>query len=388
MSHQVLFVDDDRSVLTVLERQVGHEYSVLTAESGPKGLKLLNDRDQIEVVVSDYRMPQMDGIQFLAAAETIAPETVRIMLTGQGDMKVAVEAVNQGHLFRFLTKPCPTETLLQALEEAVEIYRVSTAERVLLEKTLGASVKVLTEILSLVNPASFGRSSRIKPLVHEIATWLDLPNIWEFELAAMLSQIGCVSVPHEILEKYYRGAPLKSAEKKMVTEHPEVGYDLVRRIPRLQNVAEMIRAQQKNFARRAGGVDFKSEDRGALGGNILKVALDFDSLMSQDISRRAALGNLRQGGAVGEMVDALEGFQYLFDKDLIKSVKVAALTTAMIIAEDVFTTDNVLLASRADRVSDAVIRRLKNFAMSTGVVEPIKVVMAADLAKAAEKARQ
>src|SRR5205807_344851 len=113
-------------------------------------------------------------------------------LTGQADLETAIAALNQGNIFRFLTKPCSAEELAQTLEEAVRQYRLITAERNVLENTLHGCVKVLTEVLSLAHPASFSRATRIHCYVEHMITALNLRDRWQFEVAAMLSQVGCI----------------------------------------------------------------------------------------------------------------------------------------------------------------------------------------------------
>ena len=375
MANQILFVDDEPDVLRVLERQAGHTYDVVTAVSGALGLKILRGHGPFAVVVANYRMPKMDGIQFLAAAETIVPDTVRMMLTGTADMNVAIEAVNAGHLYRFLTKPCPTKKLLESLQAGVEQYRVLAAERALLENTLRGSIKILTEILSLVNPAAFSRASRIKPYVRQIANWLNLPNVLEFELAAMLSQIGCVTLPPAVLKKVHKGIPLTPDEQKMYSQHPKIGANLIRTIPRLERIADIVRAQQKPFHRSAKRVQFKSEDRTALGGYILKVALEFEQLLAQKLSVKVALRRMRRGDYIPETLDALENLEVQLEKGEWRSLGISELEPGMILYEDVFTTDDVLLASRGEAVTDPMIGRLHNFSESIGVFEPIRVVI-------------
>jgi hypothetical protein len=106
-----------------------------------------------------------------------------------------MQAINDGAISRFLTKPSPPEHLVPTLQAALTQYRLVTTERTLLEQTLRGCVKVLTDILALVNPMAFGRASRLKRYARHIATYLDLPDVWQFEVAAMLSQVDCVALP-------------------------------------------------------------------------------------------------------------------------------------------------------------------------------------------------
>ena len=160
MTEKILCVDDEPNVLQACRRQLRKRFHIETADGGEQALQAIAGQDPYAVIVSDMRMPGMDGIQFLARAKELTPNSVRIMLTGNSDQQTAIEAVNEGNIFRFLTKPCPAESLAKAIAAGVEQYRLVTAEKELLEKTLRGSIKVLTEVLSLVNPTAFGRAAR------------------------------------------------------------------------------------------------------------------------------------------------------------------------------------------------------------------------------------
>jgi response regulator RpfG family c-di-GMP phosphodiesterase len=344
MNHKILLVDDDPNILQGYQRQLHKDVDIETAQSGSEGLKLLQEKGPFAVIISDLRMPGMDGIAFLSDTRKQSPDSVRVMLTGHADLEAAINAVNKGNIFRLLTKPCPAENLLQTVQDSIRQYELIISERVLLERTLSGSVKVLTEILSLVNPTAFSRATRIKPYVHHIATYLKLPNVWEFELAALFSQIGCITLPTEIIDKIYAKETLNQEERKMYAEHPETGGNLIAHIPRLERISAMVKAQQKPFHRRTKGSDYSGEDRIALGGFILKVVLDFDQLLSQDTSVKAALRRLSQqlGHEVPEIVAALDSLRIEYDRNIVKSVRVSELDRSMIIDEDVFATDGML----------------------------------------------
>src|SRR5579871_1029962 len=140
-------------------------------------------------------MPEMDGVALLRDARKLSPDTVRVLFTGQPDMKHAIAAVNEGEIFRFITKPCPRVPMALLLKSAVQQYQLITAERVLLEQTLRGSIQALTEILSVTNPLAFGRASRLRQAMSALISALGIPVNWHLEVAAMLSQIGCVLLP-------------------------------------------------------------------------------------------------------------------------------------------------------------------------------------------------
>ena len=119
---RILIVDDDDLFLDALRRQLHARFDVTTARGGKEALRLVMSQDPYAVVVADLRMPEMDGVTLLFLMRQAAPQTVRVLLTGDADMEAATSAVNVGNIFRFLTKPCPTWMLVRALEDAVQQY--------------------------------------------------------------------------------------------------------------------------------------------------------------------------------------------------------------------------------------------------------------------------
>jgi len=294
MTEKILFVDDEPNTLATFKRNLRKQFQIETATSGELGLEAIDSQGPFAVIVSDLRMPGMDGIQLLTEARERAPDSVLMMFTGYADVQTAFEAINEGIFFRFLIKPCPLETLVKALEAGIAQYQLLTAKRELPEKTVRGSVEVLTEILGLVSPAAFSRATRIKHYVRDIAVQLQLPNLWQLELAAMLSQIGCVTLPSDLLDKVDAGESLTDDEQKLFSSHPSVGSNLVANIPRLEPIAHMIERQQEPFKTPILLPESSPEYLIALGAQILKVALDLNQLVAGGLSPRAALAELRR----------------------------------------------------------------------------------------------
>ena len=190
----------------------------------------------------------------------------------------------------FLTKPCDTTTLVQTINEGLRQYRLINGEKELLEKTLNNSIDVLTSILGLTNPAAFGRASRVKRYVVQIAQKLKLNDIWKLEMAAMLSQIGFVTLPAHILDKVYNQEMLSQKEQNMLTEHPAIGGQLIEKIPRLESVAEIIKRQNMDFVAHDITMETSSEEKYiSLGSQILKVVLGFDEMVFRGVSKPTAM---------------------------------------------------------------------------------------------------
>ena len=239
-AEKILFVDDEPNLLRSMRRHLSKTFNIHTAESGTAALNILDSEGPFAVIVSDYRMPHMDGVTLLKEVKKRHPETIRLMLSGEADLKVAIEAVNSGQIFRFLCKPCPLDTLAVSLTLAIRHYELVKSERELLNKTVKGSINMLVELLSLANPTAFGSGYRIKKNVSHIADKLELKPLWQFEVAALVCQCGSVGVPADILAKIERGTILDEHEKKIYHNHPHIGAKLLRRIPRLEKVASIV----------------------------------------------------------------------------------------------------------------------------------------------------
>lgn len=292
------------------------------------------------------------------------------MLTGQANLQDAILAVNEGHVFRFLTKPCANDVLARTLAAALEQYRLVTAERELLEKTVRGAVEIFSAILSLVNPPAFGRATRTTRYVRHMAQRLKLPDVWQFELAAMLSQIGCVAVPSDVLDRFYGAQPLSPEEAKTLAAQSMLGYHMLAKIPRLQDVAAMVAGQNTPWPQRTGS------EAVARGAHLLKVALDFDELLVRGADAESAMAKMRScKDYASRFLLALEAAQVEACQSESRMVDLAHLRTGMIIKVDVRSRSGLLLLANGQEVTEPAIARLKSFAWTTGVVEPISVIV-------------
>lgn len=377
MSDKVLCVDDEPKLLAALHRHLGEQFELHTAVGGEEGLATLASKGPFAVIVSDMRMPGMDGSQFLAAAKQRAPDSTRIMLTGCADQETAIAAVNEGNIFRFLTKPCAPDALAQALRAGIEQHRLVVAEKELLERTLSGSIKVLTDILSMVNPAAFGRAARVRRLARDIASTLDVDKPWAVDLAAMLCQIGCVTLPPGIMDKLYTGRPLARDEAEMLAAHPAIGRGLVAHIPRLELVADIIGHQDARFDGDGDAAHTAAGEELPIGARILKAALDYDVLTTSGQSNADALRTMR--GRAGwydpAVLDRLEAVAGIEEKYETREVRVQDLSGHMILAEDVRTVTGVLVVCKGHEVTQALRERIRNYGRRIAIQEPIRVLV-------------
>ncbi|GAB4378695.1 MAG: response regulator [Calditrichia bacterium] len=369
----ILFVDDDRNLLEGLKRNLRRNFNLETALGGEEGLEILQKKGPFAVIVSDMRMPKMDGTQFLAQARRISPDSVRILLTGQADINDAIAVINKGHIFRFLTKPCPYDVLVNALNDGIAQYRLITSEKELLEKTLKGSIKLLVDIISIISPEAFSRSVKLHRITKRIANRLNITDPWKIDIAAMLSQIGCVTIPGDILKKKYEGKPLTREENEMYLKHTRIGSELLRNIPRLEEIAEAIDCQERKF-----------KDENSAGkkpvpfiSRILKVALDYDALISFGKSPEEALEVMKNndGWYDPEVLGALESEVFQAEKGfIIKEIFAKNIEKGMILADDVKTKYGALLIPKGHEISSILKIRILNFAKNNNIMEPLKIL--------------
>lgn len=377
-SSRILFVDDDANVLSAYQRTLRKRFTLDTALSGDAGLNMLENNGPYAVIIADMQMPGMNGIEFLKRTMDKAPDTVRLMLTGNADQKTAVEAINHGQVFTFLSKPCRQESLEAALEKALRQYQLVCAEKELLEETLNGSIKVLTDILAIVDPDAFGHAQRLRDEVLAVAKWFGIPRAWEFEIGAMLSQIGTVAIPPVVLSRFRSRQPLNDTEKQMVERIPEIGANLIAKIPRMELVEKIVRYQRKNFDGTGYPDDTVSGADIPMGSRILRVLSDLVTVERSGKSRAEAFDQLKQRFGVYDP-SVLEAVASCFDLSITeraepKHIEFKDLRVGHILVSDILTADGTLVVAAGAQISQALMRKLHNFSEILGLREPISVL--------------
>ena len=295
MTEKILFVDDDPKILKGVTRQFEDIFDLETASGGEEALELIENSEPFAVVVSDMRMPNMNGIELLKEIRRRSKNTVRMLLTGFADLKSTIEAVNEGNIFRFLSKPCAQNILEEAIRDGLEQYRLVHAEKELLEGTLHGSIKVLSEMLSLVNPLAFGRTSLVQRIAMSIGEELELEEMWNLKIASLLFPLGCVTVSESTLESVLLGDPVPESEKAAFNKHASVAKNMLKNIPRLESVAEIVAYQDQGFD--GSGLPEINPLRGddiPFGARILKVASDFEIATKQAVDAPSAMALLKK----------------------------------------------------------------------------------------------
>lgn len=361
MSKKVLLVDDEPNILQAFKRHLRNRYELELAVGPQAAMEAIKTQGPFAVVVSDMQMPEVSGVELLRWVREQNDQTTRVMLTGNADQKTAVDAVNEGHIFRFLTKPCPPEMLASTLDAAIEQYRLVTVEAELLSKTLSGSVRMLTQILAMALPEAFGLSQEARQLCRGIAQKVNAQPLWQIEMAAMLMRVGCVSLPADTLQRFLRNERLSAEESKLVHDSAATGAGLIASIPRLEGVAQLVREQN---------VSPKGE--AALAARVLRTVSDFQRIRGAR-SPLDALSAMQQTAAYDPALMAALEEEIRANCD-VRSVCVHELCHGAILEANVEDLAGRVLLAKGTELQAPQIERLERLkASGSGVREPITV---------------
>jgi CheY-like chemotaxis protein len=368
---QIMVVDDQPANLKLLEdllTEQGH-----AVRSFPRGRLALEAaaRNPPDLILLDINMPEMNGFEVckkLKADAKLAPVPV-LFLSALNQTADKLNAFRTGGV-DYITKPFQVEEVRARVETHLQLHRARLVERELLEKTLNGAVKALSDLAHLMSPALTQRSGALRSIVVHMAAQLHLPDAWQYELAAMLCLIGCITIPSDAFEHAYVGDKASAEELQMYRSHPDIGFQLLSRIPRLENVAEMIRLQQIETSH------WGSTDVSERGANMLKTAQELDRRTLRGISFLSACDQLRAASAKypTHLLDVLRGYspsRIHFD---VRHLSGAQLSPGMILEDDVVTEQgNLTVIAKGTTLTVTLVERVQNFARTRGILNPIRV---------------
>jgi response regulator RpfG family c-di-GMP phosphodiesterase len=381
INEKVLVVDDDPEILKTYKKQFSAVVDIQTAEEPWLALEIIKRSGPFAVLVSDFKLPGMNGLELIAEAEKIAPDTVKILLTGYADLELATKAINEGRVFRFLTKPCPHKDMASAFIAGINYYRRTITERDTLERTFNGCVQMLSDVISLSTPMAFSRARKLKDLSAKVAPHIGIGDLWDFETAAMFSQLGYVTLPHQLLEKITLKIQPNAVEEQMLAKVPEAGEKLLRNIPRLEKIARIVRYCEKNYDGSGYPEDDVSLEDLPLESRALKILeailrLEEETEDFDVISTKIRNGKGSFDPNLTEMILAeleISSLAAINDEIEVIKVSVADLRIGDILLADVETAEGKLLFSGGNEVTQIILTKLINYSEITKVVEPLTV---------------
>ncbi|HYD95914.1 MAG TPA: HD domain-containing phosphohydrolase [Noviherbaspirillum sp.] len=411
----ILFVDDEQNILSSLRRVFRTQgYQVLTADSGAAGLQIL-ESEPVDLVISDMRMPQMDGAQFLERVRKRWPETIRLLLTGYADVQSILAAINRGEIYRYITKPWDDTDIVLVVRHALErrvleqekrrlelltlqqneelralnagleakVEERTTALRAAHDRLVEAnnklktsfltSIKVFSSVIEMRGGKLAGHSRRVADLARKIAIKLELDQqeVQEVFVAALLHDIGKIAFSDDLLAQPVN--TMNGEQLGQYRRHPLRAEQLLMPLEDLRGAARILRAQLERFDGQ-GFPDGLSGFNIPLGARILALASDFDNLQNGVLLQRS----LRADEAVAAVVQA-QGTRY--DPQIVAvfqevisgrtaevqpevAMRAHALRPGMVLSRDLITHDGFLLLSAENRLDERVIRQILDFEQS------------------------
>lgn len=409
---KILFVDDEQNILSSLRRLFRSEgYEVFLATSGREGLAIL-EREAIDLVVSDMRMPEMDGAAFLKQVATRWPDVVRILLTGYADMTSTIAAINEGHIYRYLSKPWEDNDIKLSVRHAFERKflererarlaeltqrqneelrelnvhledkvkaRTAELEQTMdmlesahesLKKSYTASIKVFASLIEMRDDNTSGHARRVADLARTISVQMGMGEIESRDVlyAGLLHDIGKIGLSDTLLAKPFE--ILTGQERQQVAAHPVIGQAVLMSLDVLSAAASFIRAHHERFDG-TGYPDRLAGETIPLGARILAVANDYDAVQigtvfSRRLTSTEAMDYIVQGRGsrydprvVDTFRSGIGNPEALLDRSRVRSVSSSELEAGMLLARDVITKDGLLLLAREHALDERLIDKLR-----------------------------
>lgn len=371
MNRRVLFVDDDPMLLTSMKRCLGMQFDLETAPSGPEGLRAIEEASEpFPVVITDMRMPVMDGIEFLRRAKEVSKDSIYMMLTGNQDVQTAIRAVNEGQVARFLNKPCDPSEISAAIDNCLKQYESDSAERELLNHTFVGAIGILADVMETLKPDLLGRAAGAEQVAEALREACGIKPLWEYSISAKLSLVGFAM--HPAIGTLPPASPQATAR---LAQASESAARMIQRIPRMEKIAQIVRA----IPTTDGDIPV-TEPRGdgdvvVIGAAILRVAQLIEELSHLGIDSEQAEQDIRKAlpNAYEPLLAAIKDVYPVIDNTDGVGVVPSKLQPGMVLLGNLERSDGAMLLRSGRRLSETHIEKLRSEIAEFDEDQPILV---------------
>lgn len=359
---RVLCVDDNMIMRRSLERSLASHFDVRAAASAEAAIALLQQEGPVAVVMTDLRMPGSDGLRLLKAMRKLYPDTVRVLYSGNIPVPTAMDAVNDAAVFKLLHTPFRESQLLQTLTAAAAEYARVQREHTSRWDTISECVGALSAILAMSRPTVFGRAQRVLRHVRDLAAATNTSRPDLLEMAALLADLGTLSLPPEQVERIYRSSTLSPEERTIADSIPRIADEFLAQMPALSDVRAILDASAHPKQLIGPTLDAAASDCARRAG-ILRIARDFDHLITSGLNAAETLDAMRECAEPYD-INLLQVFAGLRGARTAPvsfvDLPITTVDVGMIFAQDVVRADGVLLVARGQAVTASLQQRFRN----------------------------
>lgn len=298
--YKLLIVDDEEDNLALMYRTLRTKYNITKAHSAIEALEILRT-EQFDCILSDHKMPLMDGVEFLKRVNDMQPKTMRLLVTAYSDVKILIDAINYAKIYRYIKKPYSPDELLMIVEAALETYQLKLDNENLitdLKDLFSGTVKAIIEALDAKDSFTLGRSRRVAFYALKIVNKMALTpaEVSQIELAGLLHDIGMIGVAEEILNKTQK---LSDEEYEKIKMHVHYSVKILEDIKQLYEITEIIKYHHEYYNGCGYPFGLKGEEI-PLGSRIIAIADAYDSMVSNrayrsSLTSEEALEVIQQG---------------------------------------------------------------------------------------------
>ena len=284
--YKILIVDDEPDNLALLYRTLRGKYEIAKSTSPLQALEILK-QEHFHCILSDHKMPEMDGVEFLKRSHDIAPDTMRLLVTAYTDAGILIDAINYAKIYRYIKKPYNPDELLLIVENALEYWQLKYDNSALvndLKELFAGTITAIVEALDAKDSYTLGRSRRVTFYAVKMAKALHLSDttVGKIELAGLLHDIGMIGVSDDILAKVER---LTQDEYDEIKKHVHHSVRILDDIKQLADVVEIIKYHHEFYDGTGYPYALKGEDI-PIGSRIIAVADAFDSMVTPKVYRQ------------------------------------------------------------------------------------------------------
>jgi len=376
----ILVADGDPEIHKIFRKLLAEEFELVCFSESEDALKWLKQNTSVAVIVSCFNLPGRGGVKFNKVCERVVPYAARIMLTREQSLEHVLQAVNEGHLFMFLNKPCDATVFLNAMRAGLAYHKQMIHDRTMLEKTLAGSVKMLIEVLTMFHGDAFRRTVPVRHQALTLAKAIGLEKTWELQMAVMLSPLGEALLPKDILARYRAARSLSDQERDILDRAPDQTRELLKNIPQLERVADILYLSNRGYDGSGFPKDGPRGDEIPIGARIIKLLTDLWYASPETGADAAALEALKiKHKAYDPKLLGLAKTLLLDQPDRVEGQApilcyIRALNVGDVLADDVLTeASHELVLARGHHLTQTTIRRLDQYNRVSGIRQPIRV---------------